>query len=46
MKAHRLWKQNRRLVICTALGVLTLIATSSPWFTTIVYACQNQGGGC
>ncbi len=39
-------KQNHRMVVWAIVGVLALIAASSPWFATVVYACQNTGGGC
>jgi hypothetical protein len=46
MKTYSLLQQRRRLVVWATLGMLALIAASSPWFTTIAYACQGQGGGC
>lgn len=38
--------KNHRWLVWVSLGVLTLIAASSPWFATIAYACQGHGGGC
>ena len=46
MKPQGLWKQSRPLMIWATLGVLAFITAVSPWFTAIVYACQNTGGGC
>jgi hypothetical protein len=38
--------RNRRWFVLLALSLLTVITVSSPWFTAIAYACQNQGAGC
>ena len=46
MKLQGSWKQSRHLVGWVTLGALAFIAAVSPWFTAMVYACQNTGGGC
>lgn len=46
MKSRTLYKQTLRWLVWGTVGVLAIAAASSPWFTVIAHACQNQVGGC
>jgi len=46
MQTHGWLSQSRRLVVWATLGMLALIAATSPWLAVVAKACQNTGGGC